>query len=37
MARTLSSWRDEPVPAAAQANADREAAAHLTRWQLANG
>jgi len=37
MARTLSSWRDEPVPAAAQARADRQATAHRTRWRLDNG
>jgi HEXXH motif-containing protein len=37
MARTLKSWQDEPVPAAARAAADRQAAAHLTRWRLDHG
>lgn len=37
IARTLSSWRDEPVPAAARARADRQATAHRTRWRLDNG
>ena len=37
MARTLNSWQEEPVPAAGQAAADRQAAAHLTRWRLDHG
>ena len=37
MARTLNAWQEEPVPAAGQAAADRQAAAHLTRWRLDHG
>ena len=37
MARTLSSWQDDPVPATAQQYAVREARDHLERWKPANG
>jgi uncharacterized protein len=37
MARTLDSWRAEPVPAEAQARADREAQLHRARWEMVNG
>ncbi len=37
MARTLSSWRDDPVPTTAQHYAVSEARDHLERWERANG
>lgn len=37
MARTLDTWRDEPVSPEALDLARNEAAEHLARWQLANG
>ena len=37
MARTLSSWQGDPVPAAAHRYAVREAQDHLQRWNEANG
>lgn len=37
MARTLSSWRNAPIPAAAQQYATREARDHLGRWRQSNG
>jgi HEXXH motif-containing protein len=37
METTLASWRKEPVPAAAWAEASRAELEHLTRWETANG
>jgi HEXXH motif-containing protein len=37
MARTLSPWQHEPVPAQALALARREAEQHLADWRTANG
>ncbi len=36
MARTLRSWEDEPVPAAARMIAQHNAERHLARWRLRN-
>jgi HEXXH motif-containing protein len=37
MAEILRAWQDDAVPRAAQALADGETAAHLARWESANG
>ncbi len=37
MADTLDAWRSESVPAHAQAEAQRTAESHRTRWQSAHG
>jgi uncharacterized protein len=37
MARTLSAWQAEAVPAEAQMLAQHEAARHLAKWRAANG
>jgi HEXXH motif-containing protein len=37
MAQTVSSWRDDTVPLAAQQHAREAAQWHLARWQLRNG
>jgi uncharacterized protein len=37
LARTLAAWHDEPVPAAALAEARQAAESHLSRWQAVNG
>jgi uncharacterized protein len=37
MKRTLAAWQVEPVPAAAQIQAWREAQLHLDRWRFNNG
>jgi hypothetical protein len=37
MAKTVTAWRSEPVPARARAFARRESARHLARWELDNG
>jgi uncharacterized protein len=37
MARTVSSWCNDPVPAAAQLYARDAAQRHIARWQLDNG
>ncbi len=37
MAQAASGWASEPVPAAAQAAAQREAGRHLSQWEAANG
>jgi hypothetical protein len=37
MAKTVSSWQDDTVPAAACQYARDEAQRHVTRWELENG
>jgi uncharacterized protein len=37
MARTLGSWRDDPVPVEARRLAEREAELHRARWQARHG
>jgi uncharacterized protein len=37
MARTVSSWQDDSVPATARQYARGAAQRHITRWELANG
>jgi hypothetical protein len=37
MARTLRSWEDEPVPAAARMIAQQNTERHLALWRLRNG